>query len=128
MVINNNYYNRISGVQGSPNIAPKQQTTAVKGDFGRILSETMQRNGEVKFSKHAEMRLKTRNIELSSAQMDKLAEAVDKAEKKGVRDTLVLLDNIAFVVNVRNRTVITAASSSELKENVFTNIDGAVVI
>jgi flagellar operon protein len=57
-----------------------------------------------------------------------MKEAVTKAESKGVRDTLVLMDDLAFVVNVRNRTVITAVQSNELKENVFTNIDGAVII
>jgi len=52
--------------------------------------------------------------------------AVDKADAKGVKDTLIVMDRIAFVVNVKNRTVITALNSSEMKENVFTNIDGAV--
>ncbi len=57
-----------------------------------------------------------------------MREAVAKAEARGVRDSLVLMDNLAFVVNVPNRTVITAAGSGDLKENVFTNIDGAVIV
>jgi flagellar operon protein len=57
-----------------------------------------------------------------------MKEAVAKAESKGVKDTLVLMDDLAFVINTRNRTVITAVNSNELRENVFTNIDGAVII
>jgi len=72
------------------------------------------------------MRLQLRNIKLTDEQKEKISKAVQKAEEKGVKDSLVLIDDIAFVVNVRNRTVITAVNSNELKENVFTNIDGAV--
>jgi len=53
-------------------------------------------------------------------------EAVNKASTKGVKDSLVIVDNMAFVVNVKSRTVITAVNNNELKDNVFTNIDGAV--
>lgn len=72
------------------------------------------------------MRLETRNIKISDAQKQKISKALDKAEEKGVKDSLVMVDDIALVVNVKNRTVITAVNSNELKENVFTNIDGAV--
>lgn len=109
---------------GSANI---RSNTAVAG-FEGILREKLSDSGEIKFSKHAEFRLQSRNISLTQAQKDKMKEAVAKAESKGVRDSLVLMDNLAFVVNVRNRTVITAANSNELKENVFTNIDGAVIV
>ena len=70
--------------------------------------------------------MQTRNIQLTQTQKDKISQAVNKAEEKGVKDSLVLMDNVAFVVNVKSRTVITAVNSSELKDNVFTNIDGAV--
>lgn len=96
--------------------------------FESILKKKLDESSEIRFSKHAEFRLQSRNIQLTQAQKDKMKEAVSKAESKGVRDSLVLMDNMAFVVNVRNRTVITAANSNELKENVFTNIDGAVII
>ena len=81
---------------------------------------------EVKFSKHAEMRLRTRNINLSDEQKEKLASAIDRADGKGLRDTLVMLDSLALVANVRSRTIVTAVDSGELTQNVFTNIDGAV--
>ena len=106
----------------------KSRNNAVAGGFGSILQQKLTESGELKFSKHAELRLQSRNINLTQAQMDKMKEAVSKAESKGVRDSLVLMDNLAFVVNITNRTVITAANSSELKDNVFTNIDGAVIL
>ncbi len=96
--------------------------------FASILEQTRTRNDEIKFSRHAQFRLQSRNISLSQTQKNKMKEAVSKAESKGVKDSLVLMDNLAFVVNVRNRTVITAANSNELKDNVFTNIDGAVIV
>lgn len=96
--------------------------------FANILKQTQAQQKEIKFSRHAEFRLQSRNISLSQTQKDKMKEAVSKAESKGVRDSLVLMDDLAFVVNVRNRMVITAANSNELRENVFTNIDGAVII
>jgi len=65
------------------------------------------------------MRLQLRNIKLTDEQKEKISKAVQKAEEKGVKDSLVLIDDIAFVVNVRNRTVITAVNSNELKENVL---------
>lgn len=97
-------------------------------EFESILKKKLDESNEIRFSKHAEFRLQSRNIQLTQAQKDKMKEAVSMAQSKGVRDSLVLMDNMAFVVNVRNRTVITAANSNELKENVFTNIDGAVII
>lgn len=96
--------------------------------FGSILQKKLDENGEIRFSKHAELRLQSRNITLTGSQKKKMREAVAKAEARGVRDSLVLMDNLAFVVNVPNRTVITAAGSGDLKENVFTNIDGAVIV
>lgn len=104
----------------------RQDTAAVS--FDSILRQKQKENEEIKFSKHAEYRLRFRNISLTPSQKDRMMEAVAKAESKGVKDTLVLMDDLAFVVNIRNRTVITAVNSSELKENVFTNIDGAVII
>jgi len=116
-------------VQGIPSLTPagdvqKRQNIQGTGSFQDILNEQLK--GDIKISKHAQMRMQMRNVNLTEAQREKLMKAVDKAEAKGVRDTLVIMDKMAFVVNVRNRTVITALNSSEMKENVFTNIDGAV--
>jgi len=84
---------------------------------------------EVKFSQHALNRLEQRNIRLNAGQLDRLGTAVSQAARKGARKSLVLMDNqLAFVVSVRNRTVITALDGDSLKENLFTNIDSAIVI
>lgn len=93
--------------------------------FGSVL-DTKER--EVKFSGHALARLKFRNIEMNSARMDRLSEAIDRASAKGSRDSLILMDDTAFVVSVKNRTVITAVDGASLKENVFTKIDSAVIV
>ena len=81
----------------------------------------------VKFSKHATLRLDDRNIELSSEQLERLNEGTKKANAKGINESLVLVDELAFIVNIKNNTVITAMDQNEAKENVFTNIDGAVI-
>lgn len=82
----------------------------------------------LKFSKHASNRLADRNIELTVDQMERLAEGAQKAGVKGIRDSLVMVDNLAFIVNVPNSTVVTAMDQNQADENIFTNIDGAVII
>lgn len=131
MVINNNYSNRIVN---SPLTAGKVQTNTVRNNnigtksvgFDNFLQQEINKNAGVKFSKHAEMRMQARNIDLTQTQKDKINNAVAMAQQKGVKDSLVILDNMAFVVNVNSKTVITAVNNNELKENVFTNIDGAI--
>ncbi len=126
MIVNNNYFNGLNRVNDSRSNQQRQELSQVQGHFDNILQDKIKQNAELKFSKHAELRLQARNIELTEAQKGKMSEAVSKAEGKGVKDSLIILDNLAFVVNVKSRTVITAVNNSELKENVFTNIDGAV--
>jgi flagellar operon protein len=88
----------------------------------------------LKFSKHAAIRLADRNIELSASQMERLTDGTKQAEVKGIKDSLVLMDQLAFIVNVPNQTVVTAISINETggasytSENIFTNIDGAVIV
>ncbi len=127
MVANFNHINHIGRVSDSSQRTPATKRQVNGGsNFDSILKEKLKGSNDIKFSRHAEMRMQMRNIQLTELQVDKISKAIDKAEDKGVRDSLVLMDNLAFVVNVKNRTVITAVNSSELKENVFTNIDGAV--
>lgn len=80
----------------------------------------------LKFSAHALDRIQNRGIKMMKEDVDKLNEAVDKASKKGSKETLVLMGENAFIVSVKNKTVITAVDKSALKENVFTNIDSTV--
>jgi flagellar operon protein len=77
-------------------------------------------------TKHAETRLRDRNIQLSDIQRKKISEALEKAERKGVRDALVMTEGLAIVANARSKTIITAVSETDLKQSVFTNIDGVV--
>jgi flagellar operon protein len=96
------------------------------GSFAKILDDKLQQSS-VKFSAHATKRLEARNITLSAQQLTTLEDAVEKARAKGGRETLILLDNVALVVSVANRTVITAMDGDNLKDNVFTQIDSAVI-
>ena len=73
-------------------------------------------------------RLADRNIELSHAQLERLESGTEKAGQKGIRDSLVIVDQLAFIVNVPNKTVVTAMDSTDTGENIFTNINGAVII
>ncbi len=82
----------------------------------------------VKFSKHAANRLSDRNIELTDKQLERLNDGTKKAGEKGIRDSLVLVDQLAFIVNTKSNTVITAMDQTEANENIYTNIDGAVII
>jgi flagellar operon protein len=81
----------------------------------------------LQFSKHALARVERRGIELDGSTMKRLNEGVARAASKGSRDSLVLVDGTAFVVSVSNHTVITAVGSEHMKDNVFTNIDSAVI-
>lgn len=96
--------------------------------FDKILQKTLKNPEKLTFSKHAQLRMSERNINLTEEHLEKLNEAVKKAEQKGVRDTLVLMDKMAFIVNVSNNTVITAINGDDIDGNVFTQIDGAVVM
>ncbi|MBI3558119.1 MAG: hypothetical protein HY074_17785, partial [Deltaproteobacteria bacterium] len=82
----------------------------------------------LKFSAHASARLQSRKLEMGPDQMRKLNDAIDKAAAKGLDDTLILTKDAAFIVSVKNRTVVTAMDRASLDGNVFTNIDGAVII
>ena len=93
-------------------------------DFSAMLKAKVQ---DVKFSAHARARLKSRNIEMTPDMMAKLGKAVAGAAEKGSKDSLVLLSDLAFIVNVPNRTVVTAMDGESTREKVFTNIDSTVI-
>lgn len=83
---------------------------------------------EIKFSKHAASRLETRKIELSDNQVARLQDGMQRANEKGIKDSLVIMDKLAFIVNVPSATVVTAMDQLDNSENIFTNIDGAVIV
>jgi flagellar operon protein len=125
-MINNMHLSKIANViePARKNETAIQNTIQPSVSFREILGNKMET--PVHFSKHAALRLSDRNISLSNEQIDRVSEGIGKANEKGIRDSLVLIDNIALVVNVKSRTVITAIS--QMHENVFSNIDGAVIV
>lgn len=82
---------------------------------------------EVVFSKHASERIRERNIDVDATVTDKLNQAAEQAKEKGLKNVLVMIDNQAFILSTQNNKVVTALNSKDLKENIFTNIDGAVI-
>lgn len=111
----------------------KSTDTAVSQNsisFEEILKQKQDVTGssELKFSKHAAMRLEDRNINLSEEQSERLETGVRKASEKGIRESLVIVDSLAFIVNVPNKTVVTAMEQNESDDNIYTNIDGAVIM
>lgn len=107
------------------NSSPKT-TKEAQASFQDILQTAKKQTvGDLKFSRHANERLATRNINLSAEQMERLEKGTTKARAKGIEESLVMVDNLAFIVNVRNNTVITAVGDNS--DSVFTNIDGAVI-
>ncbi|MCC7230833.1 MAG: hypothetical protein IT203_10600 [Fimbriimonadaceae bacterium] len=108
---------------GQPVSTPVQPGKVSDGpDFAAILQD------KLKVSGHAQTRMQSRNIELGQAEWNRVLEGVDRAAAKGAKESLVLVDNAALVVSIKNRTVITAVDQEHLKENVFTNIDSAVIV
>ncbi|MEI7988301.1 MAG: TIGR02530 family flagellar biosynthesis protein [Chloroflexota bacterium] len=89
-------------------------------------SEVLQ-NTHLTFSKHAQNRLESRQIALNDNGLARLEAAVQKAEKRGGQDSLILMDDMAFIVNVKNRMVVTAMDASKRGEGVFTKIDSVVL-
>lgn len=121
----------IEQVAGQIKGSQKVQTSGSTQSFGDILNQkstNVSQGSELKFSKHASGRLAIRNIELDDIQRSRLADGMQKAGEKGIKDSLVIMDQLAFIVNVPSNTVVTAMDQTESKDNIFTNIDGAVIV
>lgn len=110
----------------TPKTPDPKGTSSTASSFKDVLDSKLQRTG-ITFSAHAAKRLDQRGISLSESQLAQLEQAVAQVEKKGGRESLVVLNDLAFVVSVKNRTVITAIESERLRDNVITNIDSAVI-
>lgn len=114
------------GRPGAPAAAGRPAPAAPGRAFGDVLAERMQTQ-PLKFSAHALQRLEKRGIALDDSALARLSDGVQRAAAKGARSSLVVLDDTAFVVAVPNRTVITAVDREHMREQVFTNIDSAVI-
>ena len=119
----------------SPKEISRNEEITDQVSFNDILKKKLEENRsdpkdriqDIMFSKHAINRLESRNISLTDSQMDRLNEGTKKAGEKGIKESLVLVDEFAFIVNVSNKTVVTAMDKTSNEENIFTNIDGAVI-
>lgn len=128
-ILNNNYLS-IEQMQNQYLNNTSSDSKSVTADglsFDDILKKNLvSESSELKFSKHASDRLNDRSIELSDSQMERLENASQMAESKGIKNSLIMVDSLAFIVNVPNNTVVTAMDETETNSHVFTNIDGAV--
>lgn len=95
--------------------------------FARVLDDKLPPQG-VKFSQHAQDRLRARNISFSANDIANLEGAVNSVAQKGGKESLVMMGDSALVVSIKNRTVVTAMDRNQMRGNVFTNIDSAVII
>ena len=114
-------------IRGAPPMQPPAPTPGA-ADFRSVLKSRLDAPRPVRFSAHAAQRLEARNISLSPGQLESVGRAVDALDAKGARESLLLMDGVALVVSVPNRTVITAVSTREMSQTVFTQIDSAVVL
>jgi flagellar operon protein len=116
------------GVGATPRPAPAAPAAdGAAASFEGVLRAKLDKTADIRFSGHALERLKRRGIDVSEATMARLQDGVGRASAKGAREALVLIDGTAFVVSVRNRTVITAVGADQMRDRVFTNIDSAVI-
>ena len=116
-------------------VRPQQPAKPVGKPFQQWLTENLRQPehkqataGRLTFSQHALSRLAERGITLAEADMQRLEGAVQRARAKGAKESLILMDNVAYVVSVVNQKVITAVDQLSMKENVFTNIDSAILL
>ncbi len=140
--MDNNEINRINQSGIIPGPAPRPVGTPVQipptgaPSFRSVLdaataiqpATTTSGTEQLKFSAHAMQRLQSRNISLTSDDVTRMNAMADKAAAKGAKNSLFIVRDVAMVVSIKNRTVITAVDSDSMKENVFTNIDSAAII
>ena len=106
----------------------KKTTSQQQSSFKEILASKLEGESKLSFSKHAKNRIISRGIELTKNNLQQLEKGVEKLKNKGAKESLVFLNKVAYIVSVENDTVITAIDDENVKENVFTNIDSAVLM
>jgi len=106
----------------------KKTESQQQSSFKDILTSKLEEESKLSFSKHAKNRIISRDIELTKNNLQQLEKGVEKLKNKGAKDSLVFLNKVAYIVSVENDTVITAIDDENVKENVFTNIDSAVLM
>ncbi|MEW5692654.1 MAG: TIGR02530 family flagellar biosynthesis protein [Candidatus Hydrogenedentota bacterium] len=95
--------------------------------FSEVLGKAIEQAGDLKFSAHSLKRLYSRGIKLTDKEILSLLDAISKAESKHCRESLIILERVGFIVNLPNSTVVTAMDIQSMKDNIFTNIDSAII-
>lgn len=113
---------------GAPKVQGPQKTAEQAQELQKLSFKDALEAQEVRLSAHAEKRLEQRSIEFAPERAQQLADAVNKAAEKGSRESLIMMDKVALVVSITNRTVITAIDEDNLKDDVITNIDSAMIL
>ncbi len=117
----------IRGVNGVQTATARQNVARQQGAaaFGKALESALRQDG-LRLSSHAQERLRERNITIGEADMQRIGAAASKVAAKGGRDALVVMDGVGLILDVRNRTIVTAMDRDGMNDSVFTNIDSAV--
>lgn len=129
-MLNNQIYSieQVTSQYLNQNKKKKEISNLSNVSFQDVLKNKTADELEVTFSKHANERLESRDIHLTEEQVNRLNYGVAKARSKNIQESLVMMDNLTFIVNVNNNMVITAMNQDSADEQVYTNIDGAVII
>ena len=120
---------RLAGIQGTvtPNGLTRINRIGRDVSFSEVLKARLENEVGITFSAHAMERLNERGITLNKIEIGRLSQAISRAEEKGVSDSLILVDNMAFIVSIKNHTVVTVMAGEGIQDNVFTNIDSTVI-
>lgn len=113
----------------SPAIAPQNMNVAAgaRKSFGEVLGDALKKDLKVEFSAHATKRIQSRGITMRPEDYERLNRAFEALSARNAKESLVMVDEKAFLLSVRNRTVITVMDKNEMKNNVFSNIDSAMI-
>lgn len=109
----------------SAKVVKKQSTNGTS--FQQVFQNELSSQSSIKVSKHASMRLASRGIEITSDELKRIDEAVTEANKKGIKDSLVIMKDVALVVNIKNKTIVTAVKNED-EQQIFSKIDGAILL
>ena len=126
-----NQINQINQLTSVNTLKLSQAAVQPKTDgstFAGLMKEELNKTEGLRFSKHAAQRVQERGIEVSDRLMTDLNQAVEKAKAKGAKDVVIIGQDGAFIVNVPHNLVVTTMNGTEMKENIFTNIDSAVLL
>ena len=122
-IINNGYFNKVTV---NTDIQHRNDSDKKKSEIN--FEDILDSEKKLKFSAHAQKRMESRNITINSEEMKKIEESVVKLRNKGCQDSVILSKDRAYVVSIKNNTVVTVVDESSLKDSIFTNIDSMTLV